>query len=542
MMGALLLASALLPAAPGEPNRLSRELDPYLRQHARDAIDWFPWGADALEAARSRRLPLLLSVGRAGCHACATLDRTLLGDPELAAVVQRRFVPVKVDRDEHPELEEVLGFGPGLAGASEPLLVVLSADGTPGAPYAGATGSRGDLAPWLSADGPPASPAAPSPGAPGVGSLARLTSLLQRTEAGDAPARQELAQLLEAIARGGVRDQLAGGFHHGPRDGSWQVPWFEKLLRDNAVLIRAYARAFASTRDLLQRDVVRETVAWTLRDLRDPSGAFLASMDATSEGQEGRYYLWTKEELLATLGAERGQEFFASYRLEPPGVLQLTGSPFAGLGASREVLQTRRGRRVRPSVDDKVLAADNGLMISALATSGSNLRRGPDLEAARRAAGSVLERLGPAAKLRHYAVGGQAAGSALLADYAFLGEGLLDLYEATRETRWRDEAAALADAAVARLWDVAGGGFFGAESQPGLRNRPKPAQDRALPSPNGTMAALLLRLGRATGQQRYTALGLSTLQAFQAEVARDPEACATLKAAERWRPSPPPSR
>src|SRR5262249_23629734 len=143
-------------------------------------------------------------------------------------------------------------------------------------------------------------------------------------------------------------------------------PWFEKLLCDNALLIRLYARAYALSRDLLHRDVVKETVAWALRDLRDPSGAFLASIDATSEGVEGGFYLWTREELLKTLGPERGQELFAHYRLEPPGVLQLTGSPFAGLGNSLQVLQTRRNRRVRPSVDAKVLTGWNGLMISAL--------------------------------------------------------------------------------------------------------------------------------------------------------------------------------
>src|SRR5262249_62182151 len=157
-------------------------------------------------------------------------------------------------------------------------------------------------------------------------------------------------------------------------------------------------------------------------------------------------------------------------------------------------------------------------------------RRPPEPGPPRRAAGWVRERLGPPSRLRHYAVGGHAAGPALLADYAFLGQGLLDLYEATQETRWREAAAALADAAVTRAWDVAAGGFSGAEAQPGLRLRPKPAQDRALPAANGAMAELLLRLGRGSGQQRYTELGLKTLQAFRKEVEADPEGCATLRA------------
>src|SRR5262249_36948714 len=148
----VLLASALVAGPGGEPHHLSRELDPYLRQHAQDAVDWYPWGAEALEAARSRRLPLLLSVGRAGCPACATLDRTLLRDSQLSAALQRRFVPVKIDRDERPELEEALGDSAGVWGASEPLLALLSADGAPGGVYAGAADSPRELAAWLAGD------------------------------------------------------------------------------------------------------------------------------------------------------------------------------------------------------------------------------------------------------------------------------------------------------------------------------------------------------------------------------------------------------
>jgi uncharacterized protein YyaL (SSP411 family) len=320
------------------------------------------------------------------------------------------------------------------------------------------------------------------------------------------------------------------------------VPWFEKLLSDNALLIRSYAQAFALTRDLAYRDVVKETVAFSTRDLRDASGAFLTAISVAREDKEGGFYLWSREEIVATLGQERATELFSVYRLEPPGVLQLVGSPFAGLGASREVLQVRRGRRVRPSVDDKMLAGWNGLMIGALATSGSLIRRGSDLEAARRAASAVLERLGPTRSLRHYAVGGEARGSASLEDYAFLAEGLLDLHVATGEPRWRDEAASLADAAVRRFWDVNAGGFFATDSQHApLPARLKPAQDGPLPSANGVMAAVLLRLGERTGQQRFTQLGRKTLAAFQADADRDPESFGTLAAAARLQAAPPPS-
>jgi uncharacterized protein YyaL (SSP411 family) len=272
--------------------------------------------------------------------------------------------------------------------------------------------------------------------------------------------------------------------------------------------------------------------------MRDPTGTFLGSIGLTTAGDpEGRFYLWTADEIVTTLGRERADEFLGVYRLEPPGVLQLAGSPFAGLGASRDVLRVRRARRVRPALDDKVLAGWNGLAIGALATSGARLRRGSDLEAARRAAQALLERLGPPARLRHHAVGSQTHGSASLADYAYLAEGLLDLHEATDEVRWRVEAAALADAAVRRFWDVDGGGFFATDAQHvPLPVRLKTARDGALPAPNGVMAAVLIRLGRLQGEDRFMQLGRKTLAAFSRETGN--EGADTLAAAARLLPAP----
>jgi uncharacterized protein YyaL (SSP411 family) len=318
------------------------------------------------------------------------------------------------------------------------------------------------------------------------------------------------------------------------------VPWFEKLLPENALLLRTYAQAFSLTRDLAYRDVVQETAAFLLREMRDPTGTFLGSIGLTTAGDpEGRFYLWTAEEIVATLGRQRADEFLGVYRLEPPGVLQLAGSPFAGLGASRDVLRVRRARRIRPALDDKVLAGAgwNGLAIGALATSGARLRRGSDLEAARRAAQALLERLGPAARLRHYAVGKETHGSANLADYAYLAEGLLDLHEATGELRWRVQAAALADAAVTRFWDVDGGGFFATDAQHlPLPVRLKTARDGPLPAPNGVMAAVLIRLGRLQGEERFTQLGRKTLAAFSGETGN--AGADTIAAAARLLPAP----
>jgi uncharacterized protein YyaL (SSP411 family) len=324
-----------------------------------------------------------------------------------------------------------------------------------------------------------------------------------------APAPKEAAATLEAIARGGTRDAVAGGFLHAKRNGDWAVPDFEKRIADNGALLRLYAQAYAATGDLLYRDVTRETALWAIRDMRDSTGAFWTSVGA---GQDGKYYLWTRAEIEKTLGPERAAELFQVYRLDPPGVLQLVGNPFAGLGSSRETLLVRRNRRVRPPVDERVVAGVNGLMIGGLATSGALLKRGSDLEAARRAAAAVLERLGPAATLRHEAIGTEARGTAELEDYAYLAEGLLDLHEATGEDRWCREAAALADRAVARLWDVPEGGFFSKEGAGAARR--KSADDGALPAANGIMVSVLARLAHLTGDGRYAALARRTVEAF----------------------------
>ena len=337
---------------------------------------------------------------------------------------------------------------------------------------------------------------------------------------------------LEALARGGIHDQVGGGFHHAAAGAGWRVPRFEKLLGDNALLLRAYALAYVANGNLLFRDVAKETSAWAIREMRDSTGAFWTGLGARGEGGEGEYYIWTEGEIVRTLGPARAEELLAVYRLEPPGVLNLVGSPFAGLGPSREVLLVRRARRVRPSIDEKVEAGSNGLMVGALATSGSLLKRGSDLESARRAATAVLDRLGPPATLKHYAVGAEAFGAAPLEGYAYLAEGLLDLHEATGEPRWRSAAGALVDAAVLRFWDERGGGFREPKVGEGTVGAgPKTARDADLPSANGILASVLLRLGRLTGDGRYAHLGRRTVEAFRAEAEQDSRGMETLAAA-----------
>ena len=360
----------------------------------------------------------------------------------------------------------------------------------------------------------------------------RLRRLVAEANQGrERPSTSSLTALLDTLARGPFRDHLAGGFLRSAIESPPRAPHphYEKRLCDNALLIRAYAKVFARTENLLYRDVTRETATWAIRELREPEGAFLASVRAPAEGTSSRYYLWTREEVSAALGQDRGVQFLATYGIEPPGLLTLTGSPFAGLGPSREVLQVRRGRRVRPGVDDRVVAGWNGLMIGALATSGSLLKRGADLEAGRRAADAVVRRLGPAKALKHEASGaGTPAG---LQDHAFLAEGLLDLYEATGEARWQNEAVGLTEAAVTRLWAVGSGGFYEDEAAASGAPRLKTARDSDLPSANAVMASVFGRLATLTGQERYRRLAVKTVEAFKDELRRDPDATQALAAA-----------
>lgn len=291
---------------------------------------------------------------------------------------------------------------------------------------------------------------ATTPQRPSAGALRFL--LVHEARTGDLEAQAVVNATLEFAVRSSLRDHVAGGFHRGPDGGPPGASRFEKRLCDNALLLHAVAKACAATESLLFRDVAREIVTWSIREMRDSSGAFWASIDGVSEGRDGSYYLWSRDEIQASLGRERATEYLKTYRIDAPGVLLLEGSPFAGLDPSREVLLNRRSRRVRPATDQRIQAGWNGLMIGALATEGAILEHGADIEAARRAARAVMDSLGPTKALKRR--DSEAAG---LEDYAYLSEGLLDLHEATGEGRWRADATALLDTAVSRFWDLSGG-------------------------------------------------------------------------------------
>lgn len=535
------------------------------------AVSWHGWESAAFEQARRDGKPLLVFVTAFGCHACRGLEQTLVAQPNVTRVVGARYVAIRVFADEQPHVAAALALALRDQGASPelPMLAVLSPDGqrlTPArAPGPGERDPARHLAAWLdtaarSAAATPA-PATPSPtpatpdatraierlaalALPDGGStdalmppsLAALRAHIEdlRGAPGADPERtRALDRLLEGAARSPVHDHIGGGFHHG-RGAPAPAPMrYEKRLSDNALWLRAFAHGYALTRNLLYRNMVQGTVPWAIRELRDATGAFWATIDSTSGGADGAFYRFSQADVRAALGPERTPEFLAQYDVVPPDLLSLRGSPFAGLGPSLDVLRARRGRRVRPAPDERILADANGLFIGALAASGQQLRRGSDLEAARRAARAVLERLGPPTALKH-STGANATGApAGLSDYAYLAEGLLDLEGATGERRWRDAAVALLDAAVLKLWDAGAGGFRGGTEPVVPAVTLRTARDTDLPAPNAVMAGVLVRLGVLTGEGRYARLAQRTLEAFAAEAQGDPGAAASLIAAAR---------
>ncbi len=538
---------------------------------------------------------MFVFVGSSACRRCQELDEQILRSGSVATELNRRFVSVRVDSEERPDVAMTYARATDKKGRiDEPLMVVTTPDshqvGSGPFPLPEELAETASFLRWL-ADSANKSPSAPradlarrdfpastSPLASATAALPRAASAA-RTYAGEAAASTPLATepgdtdvrpgelsstvrllladvgagkgeslrgavaILDFLASGGLRDHVGGGFHHAAAPGGRRAVAFEKLLCDNALLLRAYADGYTATQNLVYRDVARETATWTLRELKDSSGLFWTSVNSTTEGENGRFYLWREEEIADALGAGRTEEFFRAYRLVPPGVLNLFGSPFAGLGSFREVLAQRRGLRVRPAIDEKVLTGWNGLMIGALSASGLRLRRGSDLDAARRAAGVLLERVGPPGLLRHYSLGSATQGSADLADYAYLAEGLVDLSEATGETRWRETAAALVDAAILRFWDATRGGFYLTDA----RHLPLPGRlidggDADLPSPNGVMATVLLRLGHTMDVAKYRELGRRTINAFRFEMEHEPGSTPTLARAvlalEKAAPSP----
>ena len=531
------------------PNALAHETSPYLLQHRDNPVDWHPWGDAALAEARERDVPLLVSIGYSACHWCHVMERESFEDEETAKLMNASFVNVKVDREEHPDVDAIyMEAVQAMTGSGGwPLNVFVTPDQVPfyGGTYFPPSARQG-MPSWrqvlgavaeaweqrrqsieqqsgqiverlrigarLTASDTPISAAAienavaklrdvydPIRGgwgaAPKFPAASTIEFLLRVSEPDMA------LETLRHMAAGGIHDQVGGGFHRYSVDASWRVPHFEKMLYDNALLARAYLHGWQVAGEACMREVAEGTLDWALREMRGPEGGFYSALDADSEGEEGRFYTWTPQELEG-LDVE-------SFPFE--GRCILVGSVPPEL---RATLLEQRAQRVRPGTDDKRLASWNALMVSALADAGAVLERDDYLDAARAAADFLLTTMadGSGGVLRTYNRG-EAKLPGLLADHAFLLEALLTLYEATFEERWFAAARDLATTLIDRFADGENGGFWSTPPDHGLLARRKDLEDTPIPAGGSAAAFGLLRLAALTGDHTLAqpALGMLAL-------------------------------
>jgi uncharacterized protein len=563
------------------PNALARETSPYLLQHKDNPVDWLPWGDEALGRARDRDRPLLVSIGYSSCHWCHVMERESFEDPETAELMNERFVCVKVDREERPDVDALyMDAVQSMTGhGGWPLNVFLTPEQAPfyGGTYfppdarhgmpswrqvLGAVADAWDtqrdeiraqgerVAPRLSGGALLTASEAPLQDAALDDAVATLRKSYDSVHGGWGPApkfpmssviefllvRDELpmaVQTLHSMAGGGIFDQVGGGFSRYSVDARWTVPHFEKMLYDNALLARAYLHGYQATGDALLRRTSEETLDWALREMRAPEGGFYSALDADSEGVEGKFYVWTIAELRAALGddAQAAVAWFGATErgnFEGANILESRGPepPPEQRDRIRATLLAAREHRVRPGLDDKRLAAWNALMIAALADAGAVLQRDDYLEAARAAAAFVLDKMRrPDGRLLRTFNAGTARLGAYLEDHAFLLEALIVLYEATFEERWFTEARALADTIVDRFADPERGGFFStADDHEALVARRKDLEDSPIPAGGSSAALGLLRLSALTGEHRYEEAAAGQLALLHEVAVRYPTA------------------
>jgi uncharacterized protein YyaL (SSP411 family) len=574
------------------PNRLAEETSPYLLQHKDNPVDWNPWGPEALERAQRDDKPILLSIGYAACHWCHVMERESFEDGETAAFMNEHFVPIKVDREERPDIDSIyMEAVQGMTGhGGWPLTAFLDPEGVPfyGGTYfppeprqgmpsfrmvmeavAESWGTQREriresadrIRDQLGAIGrfePSTEPLSRDVVGTAVSRLRMMADMRNGGFGGapkfpPAPALELLLArgvhdvvevTLDAMAHGGIYDQVGGGFARYSVDDVWLVPHFEKMLYDNALLARTYLHGWQALGHERWRRVCEETLQWALREMRGPEGGFHSALDADSEGEEGRFYLWTPaqmEEALAAAGLpDAAADVVAYYGVTEEGnfegrnIVHVPGGPAAerpgGLNEARRALYTYRSRRAWPGKDDKRLASWNALMIAALADAGAALPCDEYLEAAIACAEFVQRDLRDEGGrlLRSYR-DGEARLGAYLEDYAYLVEALLTLYEATFDVRWFDAAREAADRMIELFADTERGGFFTtAHDHEQLIARRKDVDDHPIPSGNSAAAYGLLRLAALTGEREYEKHAVGVFRLLHRAAGRHPHALAHL--------------
>ncbi len=588
------------------PNRLADETSPYLLQHAHNPVDWQPWGEEALALARREGKPILLSVGYSACHWCHVMAHESFEDPDVAAAMNALFVNIKVDREERPDLDQIYQTAHALLtrrSGGWPLTMFLTPEGAPffGGTYFPKQGRYGlpgfvDLLPRVAAayreqgsaiaaqseelkaalaslepvpgtagDVPAGAPARALDGLKasfdavhgGFGTAPKFPhpadlefALRTHLRTGDAEALALVRVTLEKMADGGIHDQLGGGFCRYSVDAEWTIPHFEKMLYDNGPLLGLYADLARVTGDARFADVARGVVGWLEREMRSPDGAFYSSLDADSEGEEGKFYVWTRDEVRGLLSPEQYAVASAHYGLDGPANFdghawnlriavplaqvaeRLSIAPSeaaARLAAAKGSLFAARARRVRPGLDDKILTSWNALAIAGLARAARALDEPACIALAIAATDALRRTAWRNGRLLATRKGEHAHLNAYLDDYAFVLAALIELMQ----TRFRLEdyhwARELADVLLEHFEDRAHGGFhFTSHDHERLFHRPKPGHDNATPSGNGVAAGALIALGNLAAAPRYVAAAERTVQLFAPALKASPAGYSTL--------------
>jgi uncharacterized protein YyaL (SSP411 family) len=577
------------------PNRLAQETSPYLLQHKDNPVDWYPWGDDAFQRARTEDKPVFLSVGYSSCHWCHVMEHESFENTDIARLMNERFINVKVDREERPDVDSIyMSAVQAMTGhGGWPMSVFLTPEGRPfyagtyfppsdrgGLPafpsvleaVADAYASRREevlssterVVQYLTQQAQSRASAEPltrdllgeayralvpgldheqggTRGAPKFPQAMTYEFLLRQWHSTHDPQPLRLAELtLQRMARGGIYDQLGGGFHRYSTDTFWLVPHFEKMLYDNAQLASVYVQAHQATGNPLYRRVAEETLSYVEREMLDAQGGFFSAQDADSEGEEGKFFVWTKLEVDLALGPELAPIARAYYGVTEAGNFEGRNILWAhrpddevaaelGLGVdelhdalteARARLLDARARRIAPGRDDKVLTSWNALMLRAFAEAGAVFENAHYLQIARRNADFLLDALFDQGRLLRTWKDGRARLHGYLEDYAYVIEALLALYEATFEERWLQEADRLARGMIDLFWDEEQGIFFDTgHDHERLIVRPRDIFDNATPSGNSSASFGLFRLAAFTGNtelQRYAVTNLRSVRDFLA--------------------------
>jgi uncharacterized protein YyaL (SSP411 family) len=581
-------------------NRLAQETSPYLLQHAHNPVDWYPWGPEALARAQAEQKPIVVSIGYAACHWCHVMERESFENEQVARVMNDYFVCIKVDREERPDVDQIYMEAVQAMGirGGWPLNVLLTPEAKPfyGGTYFPTTN-------WVKLLENVAQAYAGEHRAELDGSAERFTHVLQASElakytaagepatasvsdeefkllvynlglrfdperggtnrapkfpmpsiwrfllrahhiSGSEPVLAQVNLTLREMAWGGIYDQVGGGWARYSVDDEWLVPHFEKMLYDNGQLLSLYSEAFQVTQEPLYREVVFQTVNWVRRELTNPEGGFYSSLDADSEGEEGKFYVWTREELQTLLGAEEplaaayyqctglgnwehgrnilhrrqsDADFAAEHQLEPHVLAKL-------IHGWQKQLLTARAKRVRPALDDKVLTGWNALMLSGLVAAYRAFGEAEFLDLALRNADFLQQNLRNGPRLYRTWKNGRATINGFLEDYALVIEAYVSLYEATFAESWLQEADVLVRYVLDNFFDPAEQQFFytDASAEP-LIARKKELFDNVIPSSNSVMAHNLLRVGRHLENEQYQALATTMLAQVQGLAAKEPQ-------------------